>query len=112
MPFARWLHKGESNSNEAADIKKLCASFLHLLSKHGKAGINCSASASTWQSVSAIDLKQKSTTDRYQRRLTPIRVRTRDTWSRSRVLSQFTLSCPHVNQTVLISSAALNEDKM
>lgn len=27
MPYARWLHKGESHSNEAADLKKLCASF-------------------------------------------------------------------------------------
>ena len=47
MPYARWLHKGESHSHKAADLKKLCASFLHLLSKHGKAGINCSASDST-----------------------------------------------------------------
>ena len=31
VPFARWLHKGESNSNEAADLKKLCASFPSLL---------------------------------------------------------------------------------
>jgi hypothetical protein len=27
MPYARWLHKGESHSHEAADLKKLCASF-------------------------------------------------------------------------------------
>ena len=31
VPFARWLHKGESNSNEAADLQKLCASFPSLL---------------------------------------------------------------------------------
>jgi hypothetical protein len=23
VPFARWLHKGESNSNQAADLSKL-----------------------------------------------------------------------------------------
>ena len=40
--------------------------FFYLLRKHGKAGINCSASDSTWQSVSAIAQKQKSTTDRFQ----------------------------------------------
>lgn len=27
MPYARWLHKGESHSSEAADLKKLRASF-------------------------------------------------------------------------------------
>ena len=52
--------------------------FLHLLGKHGKAGINCSTSDSTWQSVPAIDPKPKHTTDRYQRGLTSIHIRTRD----------------------------------
>ena len=52
--------------------------FLHLLGKHGKAGINSSASDSTWQSVSAIDPNPKPTTDRCQKGgLTPIRVRLR-----------------------------------
>lgn len=45
MPYARWLHKGESHLHEAADLKELCASFPYLLGKHGKAAINCSASA-------------------------------------------------------------------
>jgi hypothetical protein len=31
VPFAHWLHKGESHSNEAADLKKLCASFLSFI---------------------------------------------------------------------------------
>jgi hypothetical protein len=31
MPYAHWLHKGESHSHEAADLKKLCASFPSLL---------------------------------------------------------------------------------
>ena len=39
MPFARWLHKGESNSNKAANLQKPYTSFC-LLGKHERMGIN------------------------------------------------------------------------
>ena len=55
VPFARWLHKGESHSSEAADLKKPCASFPLIITYARKSRNQLNASDSTRQSVPAID---------------------------------------------------------